>query len=66
MKIKDLPINKMAIVTHGTSCGTFQRGDKIIRYQNGDIGNATVHGWLERDGNEKWLNRIKAEAEVIE
>lgn len=64
-------MNERRVVTKGSKDGTFQKGDHIIMYPNGDIGCIEEQGWIdfedvcsatigmESEVDVKWVERRK-------
>ncbi len=41
--------NSRHIVTKSSDCGTFQKGDHLIFYDDGGIGCVEAQGWLDKE-----------------
>jgi len=48
-KEMEMKVGVQYIVTHSSKNEEFQVGDRIMLYENGDLGNVTVAGWMPEE-----------------
>lgn len=49
----EMKINGHYVVTKGSDDGTFELGDHLVKYENGDIGCKEAAGWITASEIEK-------------